>query len=196
MCKIQSCSKASVFPWRHHKLGKHIAFHQQHQLHQQHWLMLLLPFRKDLPSHKKNQVLNVPSLRKAMKKLPLTPLTLVGTYRWPLESTGLLDNTFFFFNILSMQSKEETKIKVQYKVNTPQHFLPLTSQFRFSMKSREAFGDRHSNMCTDTSTNLPCTSLSAKVLCCLHKKIDSVSAFSFSLPKDGSADQYRLEHQQ
>lgn len=82
-----------------------------------------------------------------------------------------------------MQSKEETKIKVQYKVNTPQHFLPLTSQFRFSMKSREAFGDRHSNMCTDTSTNLPCTALSAKVLHCLHKKIDSVSAFSFSLAK-------------
>lgn len=90
----------------------------------------------------------------------------------------------FFFYSLSMQSKEETKRKVQGNVNTLQHSLPLTSQFRFSMKSRGVFGDRHGNTCTHI--NKPSWHLfECQSATLLTQKIYSMSAFSFPLAKGG-----------
>lgn len=187
VCKIQSCSEAPVFTWRQHEFGKHITFHQQHQ---QHWLILLLPFWKDSPFHKKNQVLNVPSL-KAMKKLPLT---LVGLYRWHLKTIDLLDNFFFFFLQFIYAIKGRNK---KYNAKSIHHnifFLSLVClSFPWNPEESLVTGTAiHAH----TSTNLPGTSLSAQVVRCLHQRFTVRVLFHFPWLKGGSAGQYRLEHQQ
>lgn len=55
--------------------------------------------------------------------------------------------TFFFLTVklYDQKKKQKKKDKVQYKADTSQQFLPLASQFRFSMKCKGISCDRHSN---------------------------------------------------